>query len=100
VDTPAFFDHEHALSVNYGFFDSGVGRSKQVSSSARSLSFSNRKAGVTLFFRQLYIYASRNQSSWLGDLIKADPRVLESPFETLVLAGSHDAGMFGRRVHV
>ncbi|GAA5866090.1 hypothetical protein JCM1840_003403 [Sporobolomyces johnsonii] len=73
VDTPAVFRQDHSLTISYGFFDSGIARSKQ-----------------------MYVYASRKLSKWLGDLVSLDERVLEVPFEKVALAGSHDCGMLGR----
>ncbi|GAA5894932.1 hypothetical protein JCM5296_000920 [Sporobolomyces johnsonii] len=54
VDTPAVFHQDHSLTISYGFFDSGIARSKQ-----------------------MYVYASRKLSKWLGDLVSLDERVLE-----------------------
>lgn len=45
---------------------------------------------------KIYIYASRLQARWLGDMIEQNPHVKDVPFEKLALAGSHDAGMIGR----
>ncbi|GAA5859248.1 hypothetical protein JCM8547_008936 [Rhodosporidiobolus lusitaniae] len=72
LDTPAVFHPQHDLTISYGFFDSGIARAKQ-----------------------MYIYCAKLSQTWLGDMIDEDERVLEVPFEKLVLAGSHDAGMLG-----
>ncbi|GAA5932339.1 hypothetical protein JCM1841_000853 [Sporobolomyces salmonicolor] len=73
VDPPAVFREDHSLTISFGFFDSGIARSKQ-----------------------MYVYASRKLSKWLGDLISVDERELDVPFEKLAVAGSHDCGMLGR----
>ncbi|GAA5891838.1 hypothetical protein JCM6882_007378 [Rhodosporidiobolus microsporus] len=72
VDSPTVFHPDRNVAISYSFFDSGIARAKE-----------------------LYIYAARRNTNWLGDMIEADPRVLSVPFEKLALAGSHDAGMLG-----
>lgn len=47
---------------------------------------------------QLYIYATRDQRRWMGDLAKRNPRVARGPFARFALPGSHDAGMFDMRM--
>ncbi|WCM28132.1 hypothetical protein NDN01_04185 [Sphingomonas sp. QA11] len=46
---------------------------------------------------QLYVYATRDQRRWMGDLAKRNPRVARGPFSRFALPGSHDAGMFDMR---
>lgn len=43
---------------------------------------------------QLWIYVTANHENWLGGWIKKNPALRNAPFSTLVLPGSHDAGMF------
>ncbi|KAI5476591.1 hypothetical protein MNV49_007478 [Pseudohyphozyma bogoriensis] len=69
-ESRVLFDVERNLTINLGFFDSGMGRSKQA-----------------------YVYVSHRHTHFLADLIDENPRVLEAPFEQLALAGSHDAGI-------
>ncbi|ORY50675.1 PLC-like phosphodiesterase, partial [Leucosporidium creatinivorum] len=59
-------------AINYGFHDAGEGRRSQI-----------------------YLYATPDQSNWLGDFIAEDPRWLEKPFSVLALPAAHDAGMYG-----
>lgn len=47
---------------------------------------------------QLYIYATRDQRRWMGDLAKSNSRVARGPFARFALPGAHDAGMFDMRV--
>ncbi|WEK00470.1 MAG: hypothetical protein P0Y59_01895 [Candidatus Sphingomonas phytovorans] len=46
---------------------------------------------------QLYVYATRDQRRWMGDLAKRNPHVARGPFARFALPGSHDAGMFDMR---
>lgn len=46
---------------------------------------------------QLYIYSTRDQRRWMGDLAKRNPRVARGPLYRFALPGSHDAGMFDMR---
>ncbi|MES2449757.1 MAG: hypothetical protein V4610_04245 [Pseudomonadota bacterium] len=46
---------------------------------------------------QFYVYATRDQRRWMGDLAKRNPRVARGPFARFALPGSHDAGMFDMR---
>lgn len=59
-------------AINYGFHDAGEGRRSQI-----------------------YLYATPDQSNWLGDFIAEDPRWLKKPFSVLALPASHDSGMYG-----
>ncbi|KAM0749797.1 hypothetical protein T439DRAFT_39678 [Meredithblackwellia eburnea MCA 4105] len=72
IASSVVFSPEKNMVVNYGFFDSGMTRAKE-----------------------LYVYTSHYHKRWLGDLISANPRVREVPFTQLALAGAHDAGMLG-----
>lgn len=94
VDTPVHFDPGRQLCINYGFTiqDSFAANKVRV--------FPSRKlrSGRKLTQDAVYIYVSHLHTRWLGDLLAMEPRTSEVPFEQLVLAGSHDAGMLGRCV--
>ncbi len=74
LDTPSIINSDYALS--YGFYGSAP--------SENTLMNQN----------QSYVYLTDNYSTWMGDLIKAEPALSERPFSTFALPGAHDCGMF------
>ncbi|KAK4699903.1 hypothetical protein P7C70_g6353, partial [Phenoliferia sp. Uapishka_3] len=70
ADTTAIFDNDSV--INYGFHDAGKGRHDQV-----------------------YVYATKDQGNWLGDLIQSNQAWRDVPFSKLALPAAHDCGMFG-----
>jgi hypothetical protein len=79
LKTPSQFGPDWAVS--YGFYDSGSGAISGLTNQDQS-----------------YIYVTRNQSNWMGDLAQSlGSAFTDKPFCTLALPGSHDAGMFDAR---
>ncbi|KAL8293568.1 hypothetical protein RQP46_000269 [Phenoliferia psychrophenolica] len=70
ADTTAIFANKAV--INYGFHDAGEGRNDQV-----------------------YVYATVDHGSWIGDLIDDNKAWLDVPFSKLALPAAHDSGMFG-----
>ncbi len=80
LDTPSQFGPGWAVS--YGFYDSGNGKISGLTNQDQS-----------------YVYITRNQSDWMGELASSLGRTFtEKPFSMLALPGSHDAGMFDAKV--
>ena len=73
LKTRSLFVGNHVIS--YGFYDAGPGY----------VGLPNRD--------QVYIYVGKNQSNWLGGLIAKYPDQ-NIQIKDLVLAGSHDSGMY------
>lgn len=72
LNTPSVITNDYAVS--YGLYDAGMGFK----------GLTNKD--------QVYLYASKNHSNWLGDLITKYPSK-DILISDLVLAGSHDSGM-------
>jgi hypothetical protein len=75
LGTPSQFDFNQGWAVSYGFYDAD-----------------SSKAGVLTNQDQFYAYATRDLSTWMSNLYKESGGNLD--FQTLVLPGAHDAGMF------
>ena len=71
LNTPSLINSQYAVS--YGFYDSSIGVE----------SITNQD--------QSYVYATPNQSNWMGSIAS---QVGSAPFASFVLPGAHDAGMF------
>jgi hypothetical protein len=74
MSTPSFVGPGWALS--YGLYDAGTG-----------------VAGLTSQ-DQLYVYATDNYSTWMGDFVAQYPQAGDRPFHQFALPGAHDAGTF------
>lgn len=57
--------------ISYGFSDTGMNKSDQA-----------------------YMYVTKNQSDWMGELLSAHKILTKQPFKVFAIPGSHDAGMF------
>lgn len=78
--TPSQFGPDWAVS--YGFYDSGNGKISGLTNQDQS-----------------YVYITRNQSDWMGELARSlGSAFTDKPFSALALPGSHDAGMFDDKV--
>jgi len=67
-------------TVCWGLYDAGAGKISGMTNQ-----------------HQFYVYATRDQRRWMGDLAKRNPRVARGPLARFALPGSHDAGMFDMR---
>jgi hypothetical protein len=74
MQTPSIITDNY--SISYGFYDAGPG------------------VGGLTNQDQFYMYATANQSNWMGNLANRDPSVKNAPFNRFALPGAHDAGMF------
>lgn len=68
ADTKVIF--KEGVTIYYGFHDAGEGRKDQV-----------------------YVYLTKDHSTWITDLIKEYPVFLTLRFSILSLAAAHDSGM-------
>jgi len=80
LNTPSQFGPDWAVS--YGFYDSGNGKISGLTNQDQS-----------------YVYITRNQSNWMGELAGSlGSAFTDKSFSMLALPGSHDAGMFDAEV--
>jgi hypothetical protein len=76
LKTPSQFGSDWAVS--YGFYDSGNGKLSGLTNQDQS-----------------YVYITRDQSAWMGELARTlGSAFTDKPFAVFALPGSHDAGMF------
>lgn len=75
MNSPPIFSRENNTLVCYGFFDSGSGGS----------GLTNQD--------QSWVYCTRILTTWMGELVSANPSLGKAPFYTFALPGAHDSGM-------
>ena len=75
LGTPSQFDFNQGWAVSYGFYDAD-----------------SAMVGALTNQDQFYVYATRDLSTWMGDLAKEAGG--DYDFQCLAVPGAHDAGMF------
>jgi len=74
LNTPSIINSDYTLS--YGFYCSGPSENPLMNQD------------------QSYVYLTDNYSTWMSDLVNAEPALLGQPFSVFALPGAHDCGMF------